>query len=245
MTETVRKISRVVLGVIAGVFSLPALIFGGYFFVCWFRIHTTDVFYVEYPYFLAGCVSLGIGALCAFCTVYAIRYRSFYGLLFIGPLVFGFAMLVYIPNGTPHVRRSMMDDSNYLWKVHSFFRVWYETHRAFPKDQTEFLDALRTGPAFWQNRVQSPSRQSDYGQRGHNLPYEIVIIDNASGPRLNDVSTRPGVIYYFLSEDRQQYWVTMTGLHEDVAKVAAIRTIADRPDREQPQIVTASGKDYR
>jgi hypothetical protein len=57
----IRKTVRVFLAAVSGLFSLPALIFGSYLFVCWIRIHTMDVFYVEYPYLLAVFVFGGIG----------------------------------------------------------------------------------------------------------------------------------------------------------------------------------------
>jgi hypothetical protein len=244
MTDKTRKVVTVIVGMITGIFSLPALIFGGYFFVCWFRIHTTDAFYVEYPYLLAGCLILATGLLSAFCTVWGLRRRSFHGLVFVFPLLGGLAMLVYIPDGTPHVQRSMVDDGNYLSDVGSFFRVWYESHHNFPGNEAEFLDAMSKGPARWHGRIQAPSYRSDYGQRGHNLPYEIVIVENASGPRLNDTATHPGVIYYCLSSDRQQYWVTMTALDEDLANIAVLKTTAD-PSATQPWIISASAKEYR
>jgi hypothetical protein len=82
-----------------------------------------------------------------------------------------FAPMVYIPDGAPHVQRSMMDDANYLTAIHSFFQVWYESHHRFPEDEEEFLDALRSGPDVWQYRVNVPSPQSDYAKGGIRLPY--------------------------------------------------------------------------
>jgi len=56
----IRKTVKVFLAVVSGLFSLPALIFGSYLFVCWIGIHTMDVFYVEYPYLLAGLLFTGL-----------------------------------------------------------------------------------------------------------------------------------------------------------------------------------------
>lgn len=238
-----RKSVRTVLAILSGLLSLPALIFGLYLLHCWIRIHSSDVFYVEYPYLLLGCVFIGIGVLSAACAAYAAFRRSFYGCVFILPLFLGFGMMVYIPDGTPHVQRSMMDDANYLSSISSFFRVWYEAHRSFPKNEVEFLEALRNGPAAWQYRVTAPSQQSDYARDGGRLPYQIVVVNGASGPRLEGLSQRPGVIYYCVSDDQQQFWVTMTGLREDVARTATLKTVADRPS-DKPWLVTSAGKDY-
>jgi hypothetical protein len=243
VTSLVRKTVNTALAIVAGLFSLPSFIFGCYFIWCSIRIRTCDVYYVEYPYLLTACVLVGIGLLSVSCAVYGIRRRSFYGAIFIIPLVLGFAMLVYIPDGTPHVQRSMMDDTNYLSGIHSFFGVWYESHQRFPKDEAEFKDALKQGPAAWQFRLTSPPLESDYAKDGIRLQYEIVVIRGATGPKLDALSERPGVIYYCLSADNQQFWVTMTGLHQDVSPKATLKTLADRPS-DEPWLITASGKDY-
>lgn len=241
--RSVYKTVKLVLTAIAGLLSLPAPILGSYLFCCWFRIHTADVFYVEYPYLLAAAALGSIGAFSIFCSIYGTLRRSFYGLMFLVPIVLGVATMVYIPDGTPHVQRSMMDDTNYLSATGSFLRVWYESHHRFPKNQAEFLDALRSGPAAWQYRVNAPPSESDYAKGGARLPYQIIVINTASGPRLTNLSQQPGVIYYSVTDDQQQFWVTMTGLHEDVSRSATLKTVADRP-YDRPWLITAAGKDY-
>lgn len=239
--STVRKTVNLILAVFGGLLSLPALIFGSYLFSCWVRIHTADVFYVVYPYLLTAIVLGGIGALTASCSVYGALRRSFYGLVFLAPVVLGLATMVYIPDGMPHVQRSMMDDTNYLSATGSFLRVWYESHHRFPKDRGEFVDALKNGPAAWQYRISAPPMESDYAKGGVRLPYQVVVVNNASGPRLGGLSQEPGVIYYCVTDDQQQFWVTMTGLNRDVSRSATLKTVAD----DSPWLVTAAGKDYR
>lgn len=241
--DRARKIVKAILVALAGVLLIPSLVFGSYLFVCWVKIHTTDVFYVDYPYMLAACVFLIIGAFSALCTIYGAVRHSFYGLMFVVPITFGLATLVYIPDGSPHVQRSMMDDTNYLSKTGSFLRVWFELHNSFPKDKAEFLDALRTGPAAWQYRISAPPSQSGYAKDGRRLPYQIVVINGASGPRLTDFSKEPGVIYYCVTNDQQQFWITMTGLYEDVARTATLKRVSDSPE-EKPWVITPAGKDY-
>ena len=243
MPSLVRKIAKPILSALGGLLSIPALIVGLYFFVCWIRTHTADVFYVDYPYLLAACVLAGIGSLGIFCSIYGAIRRSFYGLVFVIPIVLGLLTMAYIPDGTPHVQRSMMDDANYLSSTGSFLRVWYESHRRFPKDTAEFLDALRSGPMAWQYRVSTPPTQSDYVKNGVRLPYQIVVMNRALGPRLTNLSNEPGVIYYCVTDDQQQFWVTMTGLREDVSRAATLKSVADRAD-DKPWLITAAGKDY-
>jgi hypothetical protein len=156
---------------------------------------------------------------------------------------FGFGTMIYIPDGTPHVQRSMMDDSNYLFATNSFFRVWYESHHTFPNDEADFLDALRNGQAAWHYRVNVPSQDSDYAKDGIRLPYRIVVMNGASGPQLENLSERPGVIYYCVSADQQQFWLTMTALDEDISRVATLKRAGGRP-YDIPLLITASGKDY-
>lgn len=45
-----KKSVRAVVTILFGLFALPALIFGFYLVACSARIHTTEVYYVEYPY---------------------------------------------------------------------------------------------------------------------------------------------------------------------------------------------------
>lgn len=243
MPPTFRKRVRLALAFPSGVFSLPPLGFGFYLLACWVRIHTTNVYYVDYPYLRTAVVFIWIGLLSLFCTLFSAIRRSFFGMGFAIPLCFGLATMVYIPDGTPHIQRSMITDSNYLSDVNSFFRVWYERHHSFPKDEAEFLDALGTGPAAWQGRVSSPPRLSDYAKGGIRLPYEIIVIQNASGPRMDNLAEKPGVIYYCVASDQQRFWVTMTGLHDDIARSASLKRVADRPNLE-PWLITAAGKDY-
>ncbi len=87
----------------------------------------------------------GIGVIGILCSIYGLLRRSYYGLLFGVPIMLGLAIMVYIPDGFPHTQRSMMDDTNYLSTTGSFLRVWYETHRRFPKIGQNFSMLSRMG----------------------------------------------------------------------------------------------------
>ena len=158
------------------------------------------------------------------------------------PLLFGFGTMIYIPDGTPHVQKCLIDDSNYVGSVQPFFRAWYESHHSFPKDKTEFLDALRTGPAAWQYRVSAPPTLSDYSKRGVRLPYEVIVVQNASGPQTDHFSERPGVIYYWIANDQQRFWVTMTELTEDVSRSASLKMLS--LPRPNPYVIAVDSGDY-
>jgi hypothetical protein len=242
MNHYLRIVVKVVLTIVFGLLSLPPVLFGLYLFNCWFHIRASDVYYVDYPYLPASLLLIGIGAVSILSTLYGAWRRSFYGLLFCFPLAFGLAAIVAIPDAIPHVMRSMMADTNYLSNANSFLRVWYEAHYRFPSNKDEFREAMARGPAAWHYRVQSPPSNSFYSQSGTRLPYEIVVVTNASGPRVNDPSPRPGVVYYCVSTDQQAFWMTMTVLQSDFAPTAKLMTTADRSDAVW--VVQAAGKDY-
>jgi hypothetical protein len=203
----------------------------------------TNVYYVEYAYFATALLFIALGTVGLFCVVYGAWRRNFYGLLFVIAIVIGLATMVYIPDGIPHVTRSMVADSNYMFRLRRFLGAWYQANHTFPKNEAEFNYAMKNGPAVLQDGMELPPAQSPYSQRGDRLSYQLVVVNDTSGPRLDNVSDRPGVIYYCVSSDRQQYWVTMTGLHENTSRGATLKRISDLPD-ERPFIVTASGNDY-
>jgi hypothetical protein len=89
--------------------------------------------------------------------------------------------------------------------VQAFLRVWYEDNHRFPTDETEFKEALWKGPATWQFRV-GWAPASRYKHRGISLPYEFVAMNDANGPKSANVPQRPGVIYYCVSKDLQEFW---------------------------------------
>ncbi len=231
---------RVAVTIFFGLFALPALIFGFYLVACSIRIHASNIYYVEYPYLAVASAFIALGAGIVFCAVYGAWRRSVYGLLFAVRVLFGLATIVYIPDGIPHMHRSMFEDFNYMSSVQSFLGVWHDANHKFPKDEAEFVDALKRGPGAWQNRIHTVPVQSPYSQCGHRLPYQIVVVNDASGPRLQNVSNRPGVIYYAVSSDQQQYSITMTGLHKDTSRSATLKRMIDRPDQSL-LIVTPSG----
>jgi hypothetical protein len=60
---------------------------------------------------------------------------------------------------------------------------------------------------------------------------------------MTGLSQRPGVVYYCVSKDLQEFWVTMTGLQSDVAPTAYIARVAGLTD-EKVRLVHAAGRDY-
>jgi len=224
-----------------GVFCLPTFGFGGYLLYCWFNIHTSDVYYANYWYVTVALIFVGAGVLSLWATWFGAWRRSFYGLVFVAPVFLGLAAMVAIPDTLPHVT-SMVADTNYLSDVNSSFRVWYELKQRFPANEGEFGEALAKGPATWQYRV-GPAPSSEYKKSGKPVPYKIVIENNAVGPRLSNMSQRPGVVYYCVSQDLQEFWVTMTALEKDFGSVASIMRVGGQPT-DEVWLIHAMGKDY-
>jgi hypothetical protein len=236
------KIVSVVVTTFFRLFALPALVFGLYLIACSVRTHISEVYYVEYPYLAVGSALMALGAGIFCCALYGASRRGLYKLLLPIGAVLGLATMVYIPDGIPHVERSMIQDSNYLSTVHSFLGVWHDANHRFPKNEAEFSDALKRGPEAWQNRLEPLPAESAYSQRGHRIPYQIVVVSDAPGPRLDKVSDRPGV-YYAVSSDQQQYWITMTGLLKDTSSTATLKRMIDKP-QEKLLVVSPSGYYY-
>jgi hypothetical protein len=228
MTDNQRKVARLVLALFSAFFVLPELIVGGYLFVSWFRTKTTDVYYVEFPYLSLAVALFLVAALSLFALSHAARGRSFYGLGFAAPLFLGLCTTVVVPNAIPR-GRSMAADSIYLSATQASLRLWYESHQRFPRDKAELLDALRSGPPPWDVSVrQLPLGGSFYAHRGQPLPYEVVVVNNAVGPQLENVSKRPAVLYYSVRSDSRQFWITITSLNKDLAPEATIKRSLSR-----------------
>jgi hypothetical protein len=67
-------------------------------------------------------------------------------------------------------------------------------------------------------------------------------MNDANSPRSTNVWQRPGVIYYCVSKDLQEFRVTMTGLRSDVASTADLLEVV--LPHEEIQVVHPSGHDY-
>ena len=210
--------------------SLPMLIVGGYLIAYWLRIHTSDVYYVDYPYLLSGLIMTCCGIFCLGITLRGIRRWSFTNPFLLIVPVLGLATTIEFPDAQPY-NYATASDSSYMGNLESFLTIWYEGHHAFPATEPEFEAAFAAGRTVWQNKL--PVETSHYKQRGRELPYKLVIESKAKGPCITDVSPRPGVIYYSISPDRQEFWATMTGLSSNLSNTAALRTV-----REKSQLTT-------
>ena len=232
MRESTRTGWKVALSIFFGFFSLPMLLFGGYFLISFVRIHISGAYYGEYSYGTAALVWIGLGGLSLWAALHGVWRRSYYGSIFTVPVFLGLAAMVMIPDLQP-IYSSEIADSNFLQRVKANIEVWYGSHHRFPADAAEFRDAVGMVAL----------EQSAYRQRGKSLRYEIVATTNATGPVVDGVSRRPGEVYYCVSADAQEFWVTMTALPSAVASSAVLARFLGLP-RERILIVHATGRDY-
>lgn len=233
------RFAKGVAGVILGLFSAAPLLFGGYLLGARVRALFGDVYYIDYPYVIVGSLFFLGGLASLWSAYYAVNRRSFYGLLLLVPFLTGFVTLVAIPDAQPSTN-SLMADANYISSVHSYMREWYERKGRFPANVDEFQKAMAQGPATWKSGAGAP--ESVYRQRGAPVSYQVEVERGAIGPRLTNISARPAVVYYRVSEDLQSYWVTLTGLNKrDVASAAELSKVGHGGE---PRLVHAKGSDY-
>jgi hypothetical protein len=199
----------------------------------------SNVYYVDFPYMTAAVKWIGLALVSLAVALYGVWRRSFYGLLFATSFALCFLTLITIPDGRTGIMSSMVEDEVYLSDTSAMLRLWFEDHDRFPSNEFEFEQAIIGKAAAKGNPVLS-ARTSPYKQHGNSLPYVYVLHTNASSPDIGNVSHRPGVIYYSVSSDWQEFWLTMTGLNSEVARSAEIKRMANRTDKE---FIVLHGKD--
>jgi hypothetical protein len=235
MNRTVSISLKVALSAVLGLLSLPTVFFGAYFLWCWVRVHTSNVYYARAAYERVGILFLAFGLLSVWATLYAIWKRKL--LLIVVPVFVCWTTAQIISEGTPQ-EFSRSNDRMCLAAVDSSLRAWYENHQRFPTDEQEFREAVDKGLVSLYGAGWPESR---YAQRGNSLPYKIVVNAGATSPHM-DASGRPGVIYYCISDDLQEYWVTMTTLQRAVSTSASLLETFGPP--QVAWIVHARGPDY-
>jgi hypothetical protein len=207
-----RTIRKAALSLVLGVFSLPFFGSGVYLLYCWVRIHNSNLYYSSYPYAVTALLVLVLGSLNLWITLGAVWKRSYYGTLFVIAVLFGLAFMEIAPDHSPSVS-TRSADTNYLSGVGYGLQSWYEKHQKFPSNEAEFGAAVGSFPL------------SGYDERGKPLRYQVVVAGGAGGPRTTDTDKRPGVVYYCVSTDLQQFWITMTRLQSDLATTAYIEPL--------------------
>lgn len=234
MNRPVSIFLKVTLSAVFGLLSLLPIQFGTKFLWCWFRVHTSNVYYLRAGYGQLGIVFLGVGVISLWATLHAVWRRRPWWILVSVLILFVTARTISetIPVGWDP------NDSTCLAGAYSL-RDWYERHQRFPANEAEFREAVEMSLISLYGKGWPASH---YAQNGNSLPYEIVVDADAKGPRLTGVSKRPGVIYYCVSRDLNEYWVTMTALNSFVGTAASLKQTIGPP--QKTWIPHGRGQDY-
>jgi hypothetical protein len=168
-------------------------IFGGFLLTVWITIQIRNTVYMEYPYLRAGIGFLSLGVIALLCIVYAARRRGAWSALFIFPVLAGLWTMVVIPDIIPYDSKS----SAHIRNLANELDLFREKTGRFPDRETAFPATV----------LQEPS---PYYQKGRQLPFRTVIVPNATGPFLDSTGAEPGVIFYAISADQQEAWLTGT-----------------------------------
>ncbi len=204
---TIRTVLKTLLSIVLSPFSLLILGIGIGSLVCSVRIHTSAIYYVEYPYVFVGIVWTILGSASMAATLLGIWGPGLYRPLPMLSIVFFLLATQKIPDWLPRSYALEADIHHLEFARHSL-RTWYEKHGQFPQNQAEFESAVSDAPS------------SLYAQQGRPVPYEAEVTADATGPRAVNPSPRPGVTYYCVSPNRQEYWLTMTELDADLGSNA-------------------------
>lgn len=183
---------------ISGLFCLPMFIYGGWLLTLWITIQIQRCLYLEYPYLTTGIVFVFLGILALLGILYAARRRGYWRALLFLPVVTGLWAMIVIPNILPFDTEASAHLSHFVGALDLFSKL----HNRYPGDETELQQAFPS----------MPKERSSYRKSGEDLPFRIVLVANAAGPFLGSPGKDPGVMFYALTADGQEAWLTATEL---------------------------------
>jgi hypothetical protein len=181
--------------VLSGLFCLPTLLYGGWLLKLWIAIQLQRCVYLEYSYLTVGLIFMALAVVSLLCALYAARRRGYWSALFIVPVIAGVWTMATIPNIVPYDRST----SSHLRAVMTDLETFSAEHGNFPDRET----ALPAGAL---------NEPGPYYQQGRRLPFRTVLIPKATGPFLNSAGADPGVVFYAVSANQQEAWLTGTEL---------------------------------
>jgi hypothetical protein len=181
--------------ILSGLFCLPMLIYGGWLLKLWITIQIQRCVYLEYSYLTTGIAFVSLGVVALLCALYATRRRGYWSALFALPVVAGLWTMAVIPNIVPYDRSTL----SHIRRVMRELEAFNSEHGGFPDRETALPDSLLKEPG-------------PYYQHGRQLPFRTVLLPKATGPFLDNPGADPGVIFYAVSADRQEVWLTGTEL---------------------------------
>ena len=106
----------------------------------------------------------------------------------------GLWSMTVIPNVVPYDVKT----NEHVWRLIRDLDSFGNAHHQFPDNEAAL-------PA-------SAGTRSPYYEHGRQLPFRYVVNTGANGPLLTDAGDRPGTIFYAISTDLQDVWITATRL---------------------------------
>lgn len=188
-----RGIVSFVCAILSGLFCLPMFLYGGWLLKLWITIQLQRCVYLKYSYLTVGIAFVSLGIVALLCALYATRRRGYWSALFAFPVIAGLWTMVVMPNIVPNDAKSAYHIQNMASKLKTFS----SEHGLFP-DRENALPA------------KDSKELSPYYQRGRQLPFRIVWVPNSTGPFLNSPGPYPGVIFYAVSANQREVWLTGT-----------------------------------
>jgi len=171
------------------------LLYGGWLLKLWIAIQLQRCAYLGYSYLTVGMIFMALGVVSLLCALYAARRRGYWSALFAVPVIAGLWTMAAIPNMVPYDTKSASHIQNMARELESFSLQYGR----FPDRETALPAGVLNEP-------------SPYYQQGRQLPFRTVLIPNAAGPFLNSPGPYPGVIFYAVSANQQDVWLTGTEL---------------------------------
>jgi len=192
--------SRVGLALVYFFFSLftfPPLLISAALLRYWLLTHLRQSIYVEYPYLAVGLVFLSLGLLEVFCVIRGVGRAGSWRLLLGVPVILCLAAMINFPNIAPEDFEGLRHLGTVFQDLNSFGK----DHGRFPSTVVELEQSSPT--------VIATSR---YRRSGETLHHRVVLLGNASGPYSGSVGDEPGVLFYAVTGDYKQVWLTETQL---------------------------------
>ena len=174
------------------------MIYGGWLLALWITIQIRQCVYLEYPYLAIGLAFTFLGAAAFVCLLYGTRRRGYWRMLLGVPVLAGVWTVLFVPDITPFDARVF----DHIGHVANGLDSFSGAHGRFPGNEAELQQVLRP---YLQER-------SQYREHGGDVPFRAVLMVNANGPFLGSSGDRPGVVFYSVSPDRQDVWLTATEL---------------------------------
>jgi hypothetical protein len=133
-------------------------------------------------------------------------------------LIIELCALVVVPN-LPYWHLELVENAKYMGSIELRLETWGREHGKFPLTEDELHITLG-----------SATMPSPYRQGGNTLNYQFELVPNQSAP-YQTTPKRPGIIYYAVDPNGQQFWLTLSGLNA---------LYADRPSMAHSDPLTSS-----